>query len=126
MLNTDKKEFELLSSNEIQIEKYEPPDSKIIGYTDKLKSDKFKIADLKIDRVGGAVCSEHSKPKAVNEFTKRVDKKLYTEYIDKEKLGRSDICNILEYILRDKDLKDDGKKYFFRYYLNPIPPLVKK
>lgn len=132
-------EFNLYNSENATVSTYEEPSQKIIGFLDKMKSGfVFKYADLKIDRVRGAVCAQNSKPGAICEFIKRVDSNIYDKlpYCNSEekdgkktKAKKVKLCEILENILREKEItkkSSDKKKWFFRYYLDLIPPVTSK
>ena len=132
------KQFQHYHTEDAKFTEYDIPSQKIIGFLDKLKSGfAFKIADMVIDRVRGAVCIQNSKPGAICDFIKRVDPNTYKKLPhcsgeelkdSKSKLGKVKLCDILEDILREKELTKKSiskKKYFFRYYLDIIPPINK-
>ena len=129
--NSESQNFDEYQTDEAVSDKIDIPSHKIIGYLDKSKNGfDFKIADLTIDRVRGAVCKQNSKPGAICDFIKRVDKKIFKSFCNsKEKLGKAKLCDILENILRESEIDksvDSKTRWFFRYYLDIIPPINSK
>ena len=137
--DSNSNKFQLYNSEDAKLTEYEIPTQKLIGFLEKMKSDLvFKYADIKIDRVRGAVCKQNSKPGAICEFIKRVDSKIYDKlpYCNSEqkdgkktKAKKEKLCEILENILRNKEMTKNStskKKWFFRYYLDLIPPVTSK
>ena len=123
--------FKLYLTEDVELSDFQHPPSKLIGFLDNSKNKfSFKYADLKIDRVGGAVCDQNSIPGAIDNFIERSDlnafNKINSEKSEK-KISKAKKCNILENILRNKEfIKKNNNRWFFRYYLDVIPPFERK